>query len=103
MKPIEAGCRAMVVNTNNDNDGTIVLVGAFLGELNDMRENNLWSVDKPMTVVSGHGKGNQVYHAPERCLQRIDDYDGNEKTSWDSLVDDDGNSIWNPDKRTIEV
>ncbi|KKK69000.1 hypothetical protein LCGC14_2938420, partial [marine sediment metagenome] len=28
----------------NDNDGTIVLVGAFLGELNDMRENNLWSV-----------------------------------------------------------
>jgi hypothetical protein len=92
-KPIEPGCKAVIVNSDAGNDGIVVTVGKFAGKINGWDGDDRWYIDKYVSGLLG-GKLNAVR---EHQLKRIDDYDGDEKTTWDSMKDDAGNIIWTPD------
>jgi len=74
-KPIEAGCRAVIVNSIAGNDGIIVTVGEFIGEINGAFGARQWAIDKKLRGVgrvSGEERGYQS-HISEHQLRRIDD------------------------------
>ena len=93
-KPIEAGCRAVIVNSIAGNNGVVVKVledagvSHFFGGGIDGYYTS-WIVDKYLPSIDGD-MGNEV---PENQLRRIDDYDGNDIVSWDDMKD-----IWQPER-----
>jgi len=85
MRPIEAGCKAVVVNAGRNN-GKLVTVGIFIGEVVGFVGRNRWSVDKPMK-----GKGTRTgkekppfFHTQEHMLRRIDEHP-EELSSWSAI------------------
>ena len=90
-KPIEKGCRAVVVNSRVGNNGIVVTVIGKAPDDHTFRpseRHNIWYVDKKL---KGHATDN--YNCPEYYLKRIDDYDGDEKSSWEAMKD-----IWTPEQ-----
>jgi hypothetical protein len=86
MKPIEEGCRAVIVNSTAGNDGIIVTVGAFIGDVEceipgKWFAENRWNIDKELTSFDGLIK---YSHISERCLRRIDD-NNEELSSWEAV------------------
>ena len=94
-KPIEAGCRAVIVNSDGGNNGVVVTVlekagvYIFIGPDNKTRCCVGWIINKSLTSWGGN-VGTLV---PEFQLQRIDDYDGNDIVSWDDMK-----NIWQPER-----
>ena len=90
-KPIEEGCRAVIVNSEAGNNGTVVSVLKSLGEHNygGGEMHHTWEVD--IVLI---GKATIDNRVPEFQLKRID-YDGDETTTWEAMKD-----IWTPE---IEV
>ena len=80
MKPIEKGCKAMIVCNDHDS-GKTVTVGNFIGAVEHFSRTKHWEIDAVMNL----GDGCEATHIDESFLQRLDDYDGNEKASWDAL------------------
>ena len=95
-KPIQKGCRAVIVNSVNGNNGMIVTVGNFIGVVEE--EDGMcfgkdrWEVSPSVKQVRNN---RLVNHIQEIRLERIDDYDGDELTSWKELE-----HIWTPEKET---
>ena len=88
-KPIEEGCRAVIVNSKAGNNGIKVGVLKYFGKASTYRGlDDAWEID---TTLQGVVLADCV--VPEYQLQRIDDYDGDEKTSWEEMKD-----IWTPEK-----
>lgn len=79
-KPIEVGCRAVIVNCR-ENLGTEVNVVGYFGEnLPFCSEDGIiWVIDKNVSYTDG----SDYPIISEKYLKRID-YDGNETTSWES-------------------
>ncbi|MBL4682529.1 MAG: hypothetical protein JKY88_17665 [Pseudomonadales bacterium] len=84
-KPIEAGCRACLVNAGNS-DGEIVnvtyFVGVIYGQVMDVIGHyRAWNIIEGLPDPSG-----KIIHVVAECqLQRIDDYDGNDVISWEEM------------------
>jgi len=73
---IEAGCLARIVNSKAGNNGIVVEVGNFIGDVNGWTHGSRWEISK--SIISSWGDYSNT--CAERCLQRID---GNRKTvSW---------------------
>lgn len=85
MSRIEEGCMAIVIGGQvKENDGKIVTVGKFLGEVDTFKKNDFWEVSKPMTVEVyqfGEFKRSETYNMQsESALMRIDDTDTEKQT-----------------------
>jgi len=78
-KPIVDGCRAVVIVGNGE--GSIITIGKFYGQHKNFKQyTRCWTVvGMPMVIDESH-------------MRRIDDYDGNEKTTWDSMT-----GLWTPE------
>lgn len=90
MKPIEEGCRAVIVSSIiPSNNGKIVEIGKFIGgeNGNNFVGDDWWETD--IGILTTHNR--YINRVRECRLQRIDDYDGNETTSWEELK-----VIWSP-------
>jgi len=95
MKPIEKGCKAVIVNTvHGVCDGKIVVVQDYLGELDFIHIgiNRAWLVDRGLKAMNG----GVTSHVPEFMLLRIDDDDKEELSSWEH--DTFKELGWNPTK-----
>lgn len=94
MKPIEAGCRARIINSiTKGANGTIVnVIGRPKQEVYDSQGKPItvkaWEIDEPIRNINGL----MVRHVRGRHLERIDDYDGNQKITWEDMAD-----IWQPE------
>lgn len=80
MRPIEEGCLAIVIGSIiPENNGLCVSVGKYLGDINHIREERLWEVDRYLIYRVLH-QGNPIgfdkqNFCPEKNLMRIDDPD----------------------------
>ncbi len=90
-KRIVSGCKAVIINLERQThyNGTIVTVRNYYGLLEGKP---CWETDG----VFINDIGQKVSFLFEETLQRIDDYDGDEKTSWGALTDDSGKVIYEP-------
>ena len=79
MKPIEEGCRAVIVGSLAGNNGIEVTIGKFLGYIKGWDDR--WETDK---ILNGtrNDKNNSIR---ESQVRRIDNYDGNTKVEWSEL------------------
>ena len=85
-KPIEEGCRAVVVNSIAGNDGTEVTVLEYLGDVKVVKGNKVWRIDKKLKIVgskSGDDRGISGL-IDERQLRRIDDND-EQLSTWEAV------------------
>jgi hypothetical protein len=92
MKPIEEGCRAVIVGSAAGNDGIIVTIGKYIGHVNGWVEDNYWEIDK--AINSKHGTKHDF--CGEKKLRRIDDED---TTTWEHVAETIG---FIPNKQTVE-
>lgn len=98
MKPIEEGCKAVIVNSRGGNNGKIVNVGKFIGDpkisgyISPEQSRSHWEISPPLPSVSG-SIGNTV---SEYLLLRIDDED---TTTWEHVAETIG---FIPNKQTVE-
>ena len=100
-KPIEAGCRAVVVNSAAGNNGLVVTVDGLAGPPGfnryDPKDGQVWRTKEPIPFFRLLGDDGAAPLAPEKYLRRIDD--DHELGSWDDCV-------WKPDslktKKEIE-
>ena len=85
---IEAGCKAVIVNSIAGNDGVVVGVVAWIGVVDTIttRLGDIWEIDTELP----NGNGRKVTHAAEQQLKRIDD-DSRQVVSWEELA-----NIWIP-------
>ncbi len=86
MRKIEAGCRAVIVNTKTQNGLEVMVLGAHNGMP------DIWDIDK--TVMSYFDE--QITWANSIHLRRIDD---DELGSWDNEVFK--NLDWHPNKQLV--
>lgn len=94
MKPIEPGCRAVIVgHPHEPNNGMIVRVLTHLGCIPPATLlyfiGDRWQIDSKITYVVNetndpHG---MVDHVQGKYLRRIDEYDGDKAGSWGELSD----------------
>ena len=96
-KPIEAGCRAVIVNASKRNNGIIVnVVDVFGPPGEDMTFPRLgvrWEIKEIIVHTNGMGWSRALNHIGEYNLQRIDDYDGNDIVSWGDMKE-----VWQPER-----
>ena len=92
---IEAGCRAVIVNSHAGNNGIVVTVIKKLGEVKRFSRLNgdRWEVDTYLKTVNNEGI--QINHLGESQLKRIND-DLRKVVSWDALA-----SIYTPPLREV--
>ncbi|PHQ82910.1 MAG: hypothetical protein COB69_00230 [Phycisphaera sp.] len=83
---IEAGCRAVIVNSVDGNNGVVLTVfEKYQGDPENKRwvsKTQLWIVD--IDVVCTQGRVNNML--PEHYLQRLPDEDANTKCEWDETI-----------------
>jgi hypothetical protein len=79
-KPIEEGCRAVIVNSVAGNNGVIVTVGKFVGEVLGWEGCKRWEIDKNLPAAHGSIATTMQEHQ----LERIDD-EGEQLSSWESV------------------
>lgn len=97
MKPIEPGCRAVIVNSLAGNQGLVVTVIKHIAQsdcgvgFHHGEQGERWEID----IMIASSLGLRINHVGENQLQRIDDYDGNDVISWD-----DKRCVWQPEKIT---
>ncbi len=72
MKPLEPGCLAMIINSRIGNNGKVVTVGDFLGEVKTHVGTDFWEVSPG--ILTNRGRISHFGH--ESQLMRIDDFDG---------------------------
>lgn len=88
---IEAGCKAVTVNSYAGNEGKIVRVLRKVsprgyGGMHYIRDGDRWEIDLMLMT----DKGVEINHLGERQLKRIDD-DSRQVISWEDIAD-----IWTP-------
>jgi len=74
MKPIEAGCMAIVINSRAGNNGICLTVLEYIGEVAGYHRNDFWRTD---TLTKGIHRitkeaGKSDYYMSEFQLMRID-------------------------------
>lgn len=74
MKAIEAGCLAIVINSNAGNNGICLTVLEYIGEMKGQAGSNIWKTD---TLLQGRGALTHRlmtpnYYITESKLMRID-------------------------------
>ena len=67
---------AVIINSIIGNDGIVVTVGKFIGDVPDFYPGDRWYVDPPITAR----KGGTANHHPGSWLLRIDGYEETEKS-----------------------
>ena len=78
LKPIEAGCMAVIYNDESGNNGTVVTCIKYVGEREDNWDIDLWETDTMLKYYYFDEQGNKEErasddcHAAERNLMRID-------------------------------
>ena len=77
LKPIEAGCLAVVVKSECGNQGDVI-VKSYFGRAYGF--NNVWNVDRPLKWVDLAGSYHEIAMAPESALMRIDGFTEESKT-----------------------
>jgi hypothetical protein len=92
MKPIEEGCKAVIVNSAAGNDGIVVTVGKFIGDKKEWVYGSHWEIDKTITSR----RGQRINFIAEAQLRRIDDED---TTTWEHVAETIG---FIPNKRLVE-
>ena len=99
-KPIEAGCRAVIINSMAGNDGIMVTVLYKVAE-NSKHVNNLgrygdnWAIDR----VINTNFGMKVKQIGEKQLQRIDDEEKDEELPANTVISwEDMKDIWTPEE-----
>jgi hypothetical protein len=93
MKPIEEGCRAVIVNTVMNNGKTVTVIGRtpIPYPYDGCVGNDGWLVDTPIEYSDGD------YHfIDEKYLRRIDDED---TTTWEHVAETIG---FIPNKQLVE-
>jgi len=93
---IEAGCKAVIVNSQAGNNGIVVTVIKKIGQVEDfdLAVGDRWEVDAYLKSVNHNGI--EINHIGECQLKRIDD-DSRQVVSWSELAD-----IWTPERETVE-
>ena len=89
-KPIEPGCKAVIVNSRAGNNGLVVRVIRYIGDVPGFGHTSRWEISEYLKTDQHH----YVNHAGEACLRRIDD--DNDVISWD-----DKRSVWKPDELKV--
>ncbi|PHS09395.1 MAG: hypothetical protein COA78_12095 [Blastopirellula sp.] len=86
LKPIEAGCLALIYNSECGNDGAVVTCLKYIGEMDDSWETDLWETDTLLKSYYFDEHGNREGRAPDDCfvpesnLMRIDGGEFEEET-----------------------
>lgn len=80
MKPIEEGCRAVIVKSRAGNEGTVVTVLRYIGKIDGWGGDDRWEIDTPLKNTLG---AQPECHVRECCLKRIDD---EETTTWEHVA-----------------
>ena len=84
---IEAGCKAVIVNSKAGNNGIVVTVLGVANEnIYESYSCTIWNIDK--CIITSLGR--ETNTIPELALKRIDD-DSRQVVSWEGLAD-----IWVP-------
>jgi hypothetical protein len=90
-KQLEVGCKVVITKSMAGNKGKVFMLTKYLGKVKEYNPENTfgmrWEIDGE--VVTNTRK--VINHLGENQIERIDDYDGNEKISWGDMED-----IWNP-------
>ncbi len=101
MKRISAGCRAVIVNRLPEDNGRVVKVVRYLGDMSKVIspagiawDGCRWEIDEEVTTFLNspcNSVTGKAHHVCENDLQRIDD-DQQELGSWDQIEADCGYS-----------
>ena len=85
-KPIEEGCRAIIVNSKAGNNGIEVTVGKLIGKVPKYGDQPVWATDKLLKKVYRlNGKSAPSEHCiAEKNLRRIDD-NNEELSTWEAV------------------
>lgn len=90
MKNLEPGCLAIVINSAAGNNGKVVTVGNYLGQIYKDAKYNYWEISPKLegfAVKTGKSSG-LLGHAPEHQLLRIDGYEEDETIEKEELIDE---------------
>jgi len=85
LKPIEAGCMAVIYNDSCGNNGTVVICVKYVGEREDSWATDLWETDTMLKSYYFDEQGNREERTPDDCcasestLLRIDGGDFKEE------------------------
>ena len=75
LKPIEAGCLAMIIKSRAGNEGKVVTVGRFIGKVPRYAGENRWEIDQMMKATNSLGDRESCCHVREDWMMRIDGED----------------------------
>ena len=90
MKNLEPGCLAVVINSAAGNNGKVVTVGNYLGQIFEKCLYNYWEISPKLKGITIRTmKTTELLgHAPEHQLLRIDVYEEDETVEKEELVDE---------------
>jgi len=74
---IEAGCKAIIINSRAGNDGIGVIVIRYIGTVKGWSHPSHWMIDKTITG----DQGSSANHIDESNLMRIDGYKDQDQVS----------------------
>jgi len=85
MKPIEEGCRAMIINSINGNNGKIVTVGSYAGQHPEFPYSvsliSSWEISPSLIArYEESGRLTKESYAQEYNLMRIDGFEESESS-----------------------
>jgi len=89
---IEAGCRAVIVNSAAGNNGIVVTVLEKCEIKNELRDGSgqLWTLDQRVNCLRVYNDGSErmgtTTYMREEKLQRLPDEDANTKCEWDETI-----------------
>ena len=75
LKPIETGCLAMIIKSRAGNEGKVVTVGNFIGEVPWYHGKNRWEIDQLVKATNDRGDMKSCNHVREDYMMRIDGED----------------------------
>jgi hypothetical protein len=83
---IEAGCKAITINSKHGRNGISVIVGRFIGSgymhPSDLGiDEDLWEISPPVKAAYASGLEVMVSRVPEFNLMRIDGFEEQDKVS----------------------
>lgn len=90
MRNLEPGCLAIVINSAAGNNGKVVTVGNYLGQIYKNAKYNYWEISPKLECVCAETRRSVglLNHTPEHQLLRIDGYEDNEIIEKEELVDE---------------
>jgi hypothetical protein len=76
IKPIEAGCLAVIKNYHDTVNGKMVNIGSFIGQVANSYNKNRWEISPPVVAlyITRQPKKSLTYDLSEEHLLRVDGY-----------------------------